>query len=127
MPQKPRLGAGAGRLGSLKAMTSPSPASSGNDWPADVAARIDSLVGAVRDKTTVPATTAARVVVYGLFLGVVGAALGILLVIALVRLLDVYLPFHPLARRVWVVDAGASAIFLAGGAFMWRKRRPRRA
>lgn len=108
-------------------MTSPSPASPGNDWPADVAARIDSLVGTVRDKTTVPATTAARVVVYGLLLGVLGSALGILLVIALVRLLDVYLPFHPVGRRVWVVDAGASAIFLAGGAFMWRRRRPRRA
>ncbi len=108
-------------------MTSPSPASPGNDWPTDVAARIDSLVGAVRDKTTVPATTAARVVVYGLLLGVLGAALGLLLVIALVRLLDVYLPFHPVGRRVWVVDAGASAIFLAGGAFMWRRRRPRSA
>lgn len=108
-------------------MTSPSPASPGNDWPAEVAARIDSVVGAVRDKTTVPATTAARVVVYGLLLGVLGAALGILLVIALVRLLDVYLPFHPVGRRVWVVDAAASAIFLGGGAFLWRRRRPRRA
>lgn len=104
-----------------------SPASPGNDWPAEVAARIDSLVGTVRDKTTVPATTAARVVVYGSLLGVLGAAIGILMVIALVRLLDVYLPFHPLGRRVWVVDAAASAIFLAGGAFMWRRRRPRRA
>jgi hypothetical protein len=92
-----------------------------------VTARIGSAVGTVRDKTTVPATTAARVVVYGLVLGVAAAALGLLIVIALVRLLDVYLPFHPVGRRVWVVDAGASAIFLLGGAFMWRRRRPRRA
>lgn len=106
-------------------MTSPSPASPGGDWPADVAARIESVVGAVRDKTTVPTTTAARALVYGTVLGVLGAALGILLVIALVRLLDVYLPFHPHGRRVWVVDAGASAIFLALGTFLWRKRRPR--
>lgn len=105
-------------------MTSASP---GNDWPADVTGRIESVVGTVRDKTTVPAMTAARGVVYGLVLGVLGAALGLLLVIALVRLLDVYLPFHPVGRRVWVVDAGASAIFLGGGAFMWRRRRPRRA
>jgi hypothetical protein len=108
-------------------MTSPSPSSSSRDWPAEVAARIDSVVGTVRDKTTVPATTAARVVVFGLILGVLGAALGILLVVALVRVLDVYLPFHPLGRRVWVVDGAASAIFLAGGAFMWRRRRPRSA
>lgn len=108
-------------------MTSPSPASPGTDWPADVAARIESVVGTVRSKTTVPAATAARAVVYGLVLGVLASAMGILLVIALVRLLDVYLPFHPLARRVWVVDAAASAIFLAGGAFMWRRRHPRSA
>ena len=108
-------------------MTSPSPASPGTDWPADVAARIESVVGTVRSKTTVPAATAARAVVYGLVLGVLASTMGILLVIALVRLLDVYLPFHPLARRVWVVDAAASAIFLAGGAFMWRRRHPRSA
>ncbi len=108
-------------------MTSPSPASQGSDWPADVASRIDSLVGTVRDKTTVPAMTVARARVYGLVIGVLGAAVGMLLVIALVRLLDVYLPFHPLGRRVWVVDAAASAIFLGLGAFMWRRRRPRRA
>ena len=92
-----------------------------------MAGRIDSVVGTVRDKTTVPATTAARAVVYGLIVGVLGAAFGILTVIGLIRLLDVYLPFHPVGRRVWVVDAGASAIFLGGGAFLWRRRRPRRA
>ncbi|MDE3206894.1 MAG: hypothetical protein KGQ66_22035 [Acidobacteriota bacterium] len=106
-------------------MTSPSPGPSGSDWPAEVAARIDSLVGTVRDKTTVPATTAARGVVYGLIAGVLGAAIGILMVVAVVRLLDVYLPFQPRGRRVWVVDAGASAIFLGLGAFLWRRRRPR--
>jgi ABC-type multidrug transport system permease subunit len=106
-------------------MTTPSPANPGNDWTADVAGRIESLVGTVRDKTTVPATTAARVAVYGMVLGVLGAAIGILFVIMLVRILDVYLPFHPIGRRVWVVDAGASAIFLGVGAFLWRRRRPR--
>lgn len=105
-------------------MTSPAPPP-GHDWPADVAARIESLVGTVRDKTTVPATTVARIIVYGLILGVLGAAAAILFVIALVRLLDVYLPFHPVGRRVWVVDAAASAIFLISGALAWRRRRPR--
>ena len=108
-------------------MTSASTEPTGSDWAGDMAGRIDSVVGAVRDKTTVPATTAARAVVYGLVVGVLGAAFGILLVIGLIRLLDVYLPFHPIGRRVWVVDAGASAIFLIGGAFFWRRRRPRSA
>jgi hypothetical protein len=38
------------------------------------------------------------------------------------RVLIVYLPIHPLARRVWVADAIASAIFLGSGAFLWRLR-----
>lgn len=108
-------------------MTSPSSAPPGGDWPADVAARIDSIVGTVRDKTTVPATTAARVVVYGLVVGVLGAGAAILVVISLIRLLDVYLPFHPLGRRVWVVDGAAAAIFLGAGLFAWRRRRAKRA
>lgn len=108
-------------------MSTPSPASPGQDWPADVAARIESVVGTVRDKTTLPTLRAAQAVVYGFLLGVLGTLLMILLVIALVRLLDVYLPVHPVGRRVWVVDAGASAIFMAAGMLAWRRRRPRSA
>jgi hypothetical protein len=96
-----------------------------HDWTYDVADRIESVVGAIRDKTAAPATLVARGLVYGLVVGTLGAALLLLLVIAGIRLLDVYLPFHPIGRRVWVVDAGAAAIFLGAGAFLWRKRRPR--
>lgn len=97
----------------------------GHDWTDDVTERIESVVGAIRDKTTVPVTKVARGLVFGLVAGVLGAAAFLLFVIGLVRLLDVYLPWHPLARRVWTVDAGAAAIFLGAGAFLWRKRRPR--
>jgi hypothetical protein len=97
------------------------------DWTDEVTDRIESAVAAVRHKTTVPATVAARSAVYGLVAGVLAAAFLVLLVMMIVRLLDLYLPFHPVARRVWVVDAGASAIFLGAGALLWRKRRPRRA
>ena len=112
-------------------MTTPSPAPrppvpSGDDWPAEVASRIDSLVGTVRDKTTVPATAAARGLVYGPIIGVLAAVIVILMVILLIRILNSYLPIHPHARRVWVVDLLASAIFLISGAFLWHKRRPRR-
>lgn len=108
-------------------MTSPSPATQGQDWPAEVAGRIESVVGTVRDKTTIPAMRAVQAVVYGFLLGVVGVLLLILTVIVLVRLLDLYLPIHPTGRRVWVVDAAASAIFMGFGTFAWRKRRPRSA
>jgi uncharacterized YccA/Bax inhibitor family protein len=95
------------------------------DWPALVAERIETAVGTVRHKTTDPIVQVARAVVYGLFLGAVAAALAFCVVIAVVRICDVYLPFHPVGRRVWVVYAGGSAIFLLAGLFCWRKRRPR--
>ena len=96
-------------------------------WPAQVTERIESVVGSVRDKTTVPALTAARVVVYGLLAAALGTTLLILLAIGVIRLGDAYVPVHPMGRRVWIVDAAASAIFLVLGAFAWRKRRPRQA
>lgn len=102
----------------------PGPPAEGRDWTADVTDRIESVVGMVRDKTTTPATLVARGVVFGVVVGVLAAALLFLLILVVVRICDVYLPFHPLGRRVWVTYAGASAIFLLAGAFLWRKRRP---
>ena len=104
---------------------SPSSGTARKDWPDEAADRIESIVGAVRAKTTVPITRGARAVVFGLVAGSLGAVAFLLFVVALVRILDVYLPWHPLARRVWTVDAGAAAIFLGAGALAWRKRRPR--
>jgi hypothetical protein len=95
------------------------------DWTDDVADRIESVVSTVRDKTTVPVLKTARAVVFGLVAGVLLAAMVLLLVVGLVRILDVYLPYHPRARRVWTVDAAAAAIFLASGAFLWRRTKPR--
>lgn len=105
-------------------MTSPSPVTPGQDWPAEVAHRIESVVGTVRDKTTIPALRGAQALVYGFLLGVLGAILLILTVIALVRILDLYLPIHPQGRRVWIVDAAAAAIFMTVGLLAWRRRRP---
>jgi hypothetical protein len=95
------------------------------DWAVDLSGRLESVVTNVRDKTTVPVVKVARAIVFGIVAGALGGVALFVLVVALVRLLDVYLPFHPVGRRVWVVDAAASAIFLASGAFLWRKRSPR--
>ena len=103
---------------------SPAPVAD-RDWTVEVADRIESVVETVRDKTTVPVTKVARGVVFGLIAGILGVAALFLLVLALIRLLDVYVPIHPLSRRVWIVDAIASAIFLGSGAFLWSKRQPR--
>ena len=95
-----------------------------NDWTLEVTERIESVVGTVRDKTTVPITKVARAVVFGLVVATAGVSALVLLLIAVIRL-HVYLPFHPEARRLWVTYAGLAAIFLAAGLLLWRKRTPR--
>jgi hypothetical protein len=103
----------------------PASAGPGKEWPDQIADRVESVVGTVRDKTTKPITTAARATVYGLVAAIVGVVALFLLVLAIIRILDVYLPFQPMGRRVWIVDAAVAAIFLVGGAFLWRMRRPK--
>ena len=71
-----------------------------------------------------PITYAARGLVYGIVVLTLAVVLLVLSTIGLVRLLDAYIPIQPLGRRVWVVYAGLSAIFLLAGTFVWRKRRP---
>ncbi len=95
------------------------------DWTVPVADRIESVVDTVRDKTTVPATQVARGIVYGIVVLVLALVILVLLIIGLMRVLYVYLPIHPLARRIWVADAIVSAIFLGAGALVWRLRRPK--
>jgi hypothetical protein len=93
-----------------------------HDWTGPVTDRIESVVGTVRDKTTIPVTKVARAVVFGL-LAAVAALIALVLVIdAVARIIDVYLPFDPYGRRVWVGDAALGAIFLVAGAFCWSKR-----
>lgn len=108
------------------AQTGSPPPEPGRDWTAEAADRIEAVVTAVREKTTVPVQKIAAAVVYGLVAAFVGVtALGVLLV-GLVRL-HVYLPFHPESRRVWLSYVVVGAIFAGLGGFLWRKRtaRPR--
>jgi hypothetical protein len=92
------------------------------DWTVEITDRIETVVGAVRDKTAVPATNAARLVIFGLVAATLAMVAFYMLAQSLIRILYVYLPVHPLARRVWVVDAIVAAIFLGSGAFLWRKK-----
>lgn len=105
------------------AQREPEPATSAqHDWPAEISTKIEGLVDGIRNKTTVPAIRLARAVVFGLVVAVMAVVALVLLTIALVRLIDVYLPLHPEARRVWVAYLGLGAIFLLVGAFLWSKR-----
>ena len=78
---------------------------------------IESVVGSIRDKTTVPAETVARGLVYGILIGVMGVAALVLLTVGLVRLLDNWL-------RIWAIYGILGGLFTLLGLFLWRKRRP---
>jgi hypothetical protein len=99
----------------------PAPTADG-DWTVEVANRIESVTETVREKTTVPVLTAAQMLVFGIVAALLGLLAFLFFVVALIRVLEAYLPIHPLARRVWVVDAIVAAIFIGSGAFLWRKR-----
>ncbi|MDY7100449.1 MAG: hypothetical protein S0880_04615 [Actinomycetota bacterium] len=90
----------------------------GGDWPSEVTDRIVGVIGTVRSKTTGPAITISRAIVYGLLAAVLAIAALILLVILLVRIVDVYLP-----GDVWAAHLLLGAVFLVIGLFLWSKRR----
>jgi hypothetical protein len=89
-----------------------------DDWPAQAADAIEKVVGNIRDKTTGPALTASRAIVYGTFAGIVGVAALVIVTVALVRFVDVYLP-----GDVWAAYLLLGVIFTVGGALAWARRR----
>lgn len=96
------------------------------DWPVQAADAIERAVGAVRDKTTGPAITVARGLVYGTFALLVGTAVLILLAISAVRFLDVYLPDAWVGEQhTWVAHMVIGAIFTVAGMVMWSRRTAR--
>lgn len=94
-----------------------------SDWPAQAADTIERVVGSVRDKTTGPAITVARWVVYGTFALLVALAVLVLLAIAAVRLLDVYLPDAWVGdEHTWAAHLVVGLVFSLAGMVMWSKR-----
>jgi hypothetical protein len=87
------------------------------DWPAQAATGIEQLVTTVRDRTTVPALTAARAVVYALVGGPLLIAAFIMLTIGLVRLVNNYLP-----GDVWAAYLLVGGIFVLIGLVLWSQR-----
>lgn len=96
-----------------------------DDWTARATDLLQVVVEGARSKTVVPLTKLARLLVLGLVLLVGSLTAAVLLVIALVRVIDSYLPVHPHARQVWVTYAGLGAIFVLIGVFSIRKGTPR--
>lgn len=89
------------------------------DWSAQAADTVVDLVDNVRSKTTGPLLQAAKVVVYGIVIVVVAIVALILLSIALMRLVNVYVP-----GGVWISYFIVGGLFVLGGLLVWTKRRP---
>ena len=104
----------------------PGSPSGSSDWPAQAADTIERVVGTVRDKTTGPAITAARWVVYGTFALVVGTVVAILLAVAGVRLLDVYLPDAWVGEdHTWAAHLIVGLLLSGAGLLLWSRRTAR--
>ncbi len=97
-----------------------------DDWPAQATDTIVRTVGRVRDKTTGPAVTAARGVVYGLLAGVLGIAALVLIAIAAVRFIDSYLPDAVVGEtHTWAAHLLVGGVFTLAGLLLWSRRKPR--
>jgi hypothetical protein len=97
-----------------------------DDWPAQLADTIVSVVGSVRDKTTGPALTIARAAVYGSFAAIVGCVALVLLVVAGVRFIDSYLPDAVFGEtHTWAAHMIIGLVLTIAGLVLWMRRRPR--
>lgn len=104
-------------------VSSPSSGVDTHDWPAQAADTIERVVGSVRDKTTGPAITAARALVYGMFALLVGVMVAVLLAVGLVRFIDAYLPDSVFGdQHVWAAHGIVGLLFTLIGMFMWSRR-----
>jgi predicted metal-binding membrane protein len=94
-----------------------------DDWPTQAADTIERVVGTVRQKTTGPALTVSRALVYGTFAAIVGLAALVLVVIVVVRLLDSYLPDAVFGEtHTWAAHLITGLVFTVAGLFAWSRR-----
>jgi hypothetical protein len=100
------------------------PDSEDEDWPSQAADAIERVVGSVRDKTTGPALTVAKAVVYGTFALIVGLAAFVLFIVAAVRFLDNYLPDAVFGdEHIWAAYLILGSLFVLVGVILWIRRR----
>ncbi len=86
------------------------------DWTTDAVDTLEDIVGAVREKTVLPAQRASRSVVYGLLVAFFVVIALFMLAIALFRVLVV------LVGDVWLAYLILGGIFVIGGGFVWTLR-----
>lgn len=91
------------------------------EWPARAADVVEELVGAVHTRVVRPLVLVARGIVFGLIITAMALVAGILISVALIRILDVY----AFGGRVWASDALVGALLCAAGGLAWSRRSPR--
>ena len=100
--------------------------SSGNSWTDQAADTIETVVLTVKDKTTVPLQTAARGLVYGIVIAVIGVIVLVVTLIAAVRIADVWLlgwagRVHG-HHRLYIAYVVLGMLCCAGGFVCWSRR-----
>ena len=96
-----------------------------DDWPVQATDTIVKVVGTASDKVTGPVTTAARAIVFGLFVAILGTAAIVLVSILLVRLLNNYLPDSVFGEEhVWAAHLLIGLVFSGFALWLWSKRKP---
>ena len=97
------------------------------DWPAKASSTVVGYVGTVRDKTTGPALTASRNVVYLLAIGLIAFVMLIIALVLLVRVLVVATGYAPFVEpgETWLAYLILGGLFLLVGMFLWRKKEAR--
>ena len=90
------------------------------DWPAQIADTAVRVIEQIRDKTTRPAITFARGLVFGLVALSIGAVAGFLFLIGSIRLVNGYLP-----GKVWTTYLLFGVVFSLGGIVLFARRKPR--
>lgn len=98
-----------------------SPTDSQPDWPQQLTEAIVVKVDDVKYKTTEPATKAARGLVYGLVILILGIPALIMLLVGIVHGLN-WVATDVLNLGVWLVYLVLGLIFTFAGMFLWRKR-----
>jgi hypothetical protein len=101
------------------------PAPSTSDWPAQATDTIVNLVDQVRAKTTGPAITVARGLVFGIIVGVLGLVAAVLLLIFAVRLTTEVLDLIWDGAGVWLTYLLYGVLFTVIGAVIFGKRHVR--
>jgi hypothetical protein len=98
------------------------PAPSASDWPAQATDTIVNLVDQVRAKTTGPAITVARGLVFGIMVGVLGLVAAVLLLIFAVRLTTELLDLVWDGAGVWLTYLIYGVVFTVVGGVIFGRR-----